>query len=384
MLHIASGDLWAGAEAQVFTLMSWLGKMPDMELASIVMNEGLLAQRLRATGIPVSILDEGKTGSLQIFLRLRGLLRDWQPDVIHTHREKENVLGSLANKFCQNVASVRTVHGGEEHQVAVGWRARRRRVINGIDRWCGRTLQQRVIAVSRDLGERLARDFSPEKVVVIENGVDMETVRSQKGIAEFRTAEPESLHVGIVGRLVNVKRIDLFIETAALLQEKQPQNRWRFHIFGEGPLRPEVERLSANSGLAENVTIHGHRQDIATCIAGLDVLIICSDHEGLPMAALEAAALEVPTVAHAVGGLIDVVPEPLLVVQHDAAGYYDGVLRALRQDARSIMRSFVAERLQGFSAAANAERIRGVYEQVAAEWNSVRQSKRKSRGVDGY
>jgi len=367
VLHIISGDLWAGAEVQAFTLMSHLAKMPDTEVMAVLMNEGTLAQKLRAIDIPVFITDEKTTSTLRILIRLRGVLRRWRPDLIHTHREKENILGSLANRSCRNVPSMRTVHGGAEHGGLVGWRGVRHGIVRRIDRWCGRTLQQRVIAVSSELGQQLAREFPPEKVAVIENGVDIEAVKAAKDIADFRCAEPQLVHIGMVGRLVGVKRVDLFMETAALLRRGQPQRNWRFHIFGEGPLRPELERLAENAALTGRIRFHGQREDIATCIAGLDALVICSDHEGLPMAALEAAVLEVPTVAHAVGGLIDVVPEAFLVTQHDAQGYGDGILRALRQDARAIARNHALERLQRFSAARNAERVRSLYEQVVAE-----------------
>lgn len=369
-LHIVSGDLWAGAEAQAFTLMSHLAGMADTEVGAVLMNDGTLAQKLRATDIPVHVMDETKSGSLQIFFRLRGLLNAWQPQLIHTHREKENILGSLANRSCRNVASVRTVHGGKEHDGAAGWKGARRRIVNGVDRWCGRTMQQRLIAVSGDLGERLACDFPAEKITVIENGVDVEAVKAEKGTAEFRSEEPDCTHVGIVGRLVKVKRVDLFIETAALLRREHPDRRWLFHVFGEGPSRTELQRLSEKLAMDDRMRFHGHRQDIATCIGGLDVLVICSDHEGMPMTALEAVALEVPTVAHAVGGLIDLIPDEFLVASHDARGYRDGILRALCQDARAIVRIHAKDELRKYSAQRNAERVRGLYEEVVAQWNA--------------
>ena len=87
------------------------------------------------------------------------------------------------------------------------------------------------------------------------------------------------------------------------------------------------------------------------------------------MISLEAAALGVPTVAHAVGGLVEVVPEEFLVTQHDARGYTDGILRALREDARAIAVRHAAQMLEQFSAQRNAERVRALYEEVVAESN---------------
>jgi L-malate glycosyltransferase len=369
ILHVASGDLWAGAEVQAFTLMSHLTQIPDTEVAAVLMNEGILADRLRSVGIPLYVFDEREVGPIRISAGLRGVLNDWRPDVIHTHREKENILGSLANRSCRNVPSVRTMHGGKEHSAIAGWRGARRRMVERLDRWCGCRLQQRIIAVTGELAARLRAEFPAANIVVIENGVDVDRVRAEKGTAEFRSAAPDSIHIGIVGRLVEVKRVDLFIQAAALLRRDDPQRSWRFHVFGDGPLRGELEALSERLDMTGGISFHGHRQDIATCIGGLDALVICSDHEGMPMAALEAAALEVPTVAHAVGGLVDIVPEALLVTRHDARGYHDGVLEAVGEECRSIARNRIREVLPRFSAKCNAERVHALYKQVIAECN---------------
>lgn len=367
VLHIASGDLWAGAEVQAFTLISHLARMQDTEVAAVLMNEGTLAERLRFSGVSVYIVNEQRGGFLGNFVRLRATLRRWRPDVIHTHRQKENILGSLANRSYRNVGSVRTIHGGEEHSGAVGWRGARRRAVNVLDRWCGRTLQQRIIAVTHEMGERVTEEFPDGKVAVIENGVDVAEVRAARGEAEFRQNEPDAIHIGIAGRLVEVKRVDLFIESASLLLREQPQLLWRFHVFGEGPARQRLQELSERMRTADRVIFHGHRLDMATCLGGLDALVICSDHEGMPMVALEAAALGVPTVAHAVGGLVDVVPEEFLVGLHDARGYGDGILRSLCEDAPDIVGRHATDVLGKYSAQRNAERIRALYVQVAAE-----------------
>lgn len=367
VLHIASGDLWAGAEVQAFTLISHLARMPDTRVGAVLMNDGLLAEKLRSAAVSVQILDERRVNPLQIMIRLRTLLRNWQPHVIHTHREKENILGSLANRTSVNVVCLRTMHGGEEHATETGRRRIRRSVVTSLDRWCARALQDKVIAVTEELRLRKADELPAEKIVVIENGVDVEAVRAENGVAEFRRTGAGSTHIGIAGRLVKVKRVDLFLEAAALLMCEYPQRGWRFHVFGDGPLRVDLEGLAKRMRIADAVTFHGHRGDIGVCIAGLDGLVICSDHEGMPMIALEAAAVGVPTVAHAVGGLVGVVPDEFLVARHDPVGYRDGILRALREDGRAIVRRHASVTVERFSAQRNAERVRAVYEELVAK-----------------
>lgn len=367
VLHIVSGDLWAGAEVQAFTLISHLARLPQTEVAAVLMNDETLAKKLRSIGIPTYVLDERRTHAFGIFVRLRGLLRNLGSDVLHTHRQKENILGSFANRSCRNVPSVRTVHGASEISGGTGWSGVRHRMVADLDRWCGRTLQQRVIAVTHPLGVQLKEEFQDGKVAVIENGVDAEKVRSEQGVAEYRTMDPDVVHIGIAGRLVEVKRVDLFIETAALLVREHPDRNWRFHIFGDGPMQRTLQSLSNRLGMGDKLTFHGHRQDIATCIGGLDVLVICSDHEGMPMISLEAAALGVRIVGHAVGGLLEVVPKEFLVARHDSCGYGDAILRALGADGHAIAARRAIETLAQFSAQRNAERIRVLYEEVVTE-----------------
>ena len=367
ILHVASGDLWAGAEVQAFTLISHLVKIPETAVSAVLLNDGVLADKLRSSGIAVCVLNEQQIGSLGILLRLKSVIDVWRPDIVHTHRVKENILGSIASRISRNVPSVRTTHGSNERSASSGWRTVGDRVKLRIDQWCGAHLQKKIVAVSNSLGRDLTSRFASQRIVVIENGVDIDAVRSARGTAEFRSANPRAVHVGIVGRLVEVKRVDLFIQTAELLKSSRCKERWRFHIFGDGPLRSKLGELARRLAVSEETTFHGHRRDIATCIGGLDVLVNCSDHEGLPMSVLEAAALGTPCVAHAVGGLVDIVPDEFLVVKQEAAAYRDCVLRALHDDARDIIAKKALSTVTEFSACRNAERTRELYERIVEE-----------------
>jgi glycosyltransferase involved in cell wall biosynthesis len=367
-----SGDLWAGAEAQAFTLLAHLAKMPDAQIAAVLLNEGTLTEKLRETGICVHVLDERNLDAVRLYRRLRVVLRNWNPDIVHTHRVKENIIGSVANRLERRVPCLRTVHGGDERSASRGLRTLRQRGIYELDRWCGRVLQQKIVAVSTELGNRLGREYPPGWVVVVENGVDENRVLSERATAEFRAEAPDALHIGIVGRLVQVKRVDLFLRIASLLTVESFGRPLRFHVFGDGPLRSNLENLARQLRIANRVSFHGHRHDIASCIGGLDALIICSDHEGLPMTALEALVLQIPTVAHAVGGLVDVVPEEFLVQRHDPEGYKNQVMRALGEQGRAIAAANSVRRLPYFTAGRNAERVRALYADMIAAHDGTR------------
>jgi glycosyltransferase involved in cell wall biosynthesis len=361
-LHVISGDLWAGAEAQAFTQLAALHEA-RVTVAAALMNEGELASRLRSRGVPVTVLDENRLPAARILLALRRLMLDWQPDIVHTHRSKENILGSLANRLAGNVPSVRTVHGAGEDR-SRGLRRLARQLQLQVDHWCGRNLQNRVIAVSAELGDRLARDFTQQRVAVIENGIDVSAIRAKVHPVDFRTEASQATHIGIVGRLVPVKRVDLFLESAAQLQKAHPERNWRWHVIGEGPLREALTTLARNLTIESTTTFHGHRDDIVACLAGLDALVICSDHEGLPMVLLEALAVGTPVVAHATGGMVEVLKgmeRGLLVEQHDSAAYAQAINTIVA--ARSTVRSGLAipER---FTAAYNCQSLLELYREL--------------------
>lgn len=361
VLHIMSGDLWAGAEVQSYTLITQLCRTPATVVGAVVLNQGTLSAKLQALGIDVEILDETQMDARRIVCRLRRLIQVWQPDVIHTHRDKENILGAIANVLTRRVPSVRTVHGGEEHRGAGGWRAVRRRAVVGADRWVQWMSGQAIVAVSSDLAATLAKRSPKGRILVIENGVDVESLRARVGLPRRSSAWPDETRIGIVGRLVPIKRVDLFLGMARCLLDAEPTRVWKFEVFGDGPERGQLEALGDRLGIGRYVTFHGHLDDVAKSMSGLDVLVMCSDHEGLPMAALEAAALGVPTVAHAVGGLIDVVPAELQVTRHEPRGYCEAVQRALRSDLRDIAEKHAKRVIERFSAERNAERVIALY-----------------------
>lgn len=365
ILHIISGDLWAGAEVQAFTLLSALKKIPDVDVSAVLMNEGELAKRLREQNIPVTVFSENSMGAFSILIELRRLMSTLKPDVVHTHRIKENILGSIANRTTINAASIRTVHGAPEH-APKGIRNLHKHLLNILNRWTGQKLQDRIVAVSQDLAEKLSQDFHTNQIVTIENGIDIDATRARVRAAAFKTDTPDAIHIGIVGRLVPVKRVDIFLGIAELLKQKHPEKQYLFHIFGDGPLRNALEHLAKQKNIDGITVFHGHTSDIASGLAALDTLVMCSDHEGLPMTLLEALALGVPIVAHAVGGIPNVLAntsDAVLVEQQDPANYANALDTLTNRERTHSMLSNDSI----YSATENAKRFVALYNALSPE-----------------
>ncbi|MES2822441.1 MAG: glycosyltransferase [Pseudomonadota bacterium] len=337
VMHIISGDLWAGAEVQAFTLLSHLHAA--VQLHVIVMNHGELAQRLQGLNIPVTLVLESHHNGLGIIREIVRRIRSFKPDVLHTHRQKENILSSIANCIAMPLTgkytkSLRTSHGAPEF-IPTG----KQRIQVWLDNWTGRHLQHAIIAVSQELASKLVKIFPEKKIHVIRNGVDSASLLAQAREADFRINAPGHQHIAIVGRIEPVKRIDIFLDMASILMKHLAASQaLRFHIIGDGKLRATMERKVQQLGLTEHIYFHGHRQDMASCIKSLDVMVMCSDHEGTPMSALEAMALGTPLVAHDTGGLTDILQDypRLLVANHSPEGYAEQVSKLLLANKISI------------------------------------------------
>lgn len=296
VMHIASGDLWAGAEAQVATLLAALSARGDIEVQAAILNPGELASRLTRAGVPTTVLDERRLPAWRIALALRAQMARFRPTVVHTHRRKENILGAIAAASL-GIPSLRTAHGADEHPVT--WRKTLKWLAQEFDRLVARRVQSRVVAVSDELAVKLRHTLPGAHIEVVDNIIDAEDVLARSAGGSARPQQPP-WRIGIVGRLVPVKRVDLFLAAAHELLRRAP-GQYTFHVIGDGPLQDELQTQARTLGDA--VTFHGFVANPAPLIASLNALLITSDHEGLPTVALEALALQVPVVTRPIGGL---------------------------------------------------------------------------------
>ena len=297
VMHIASGDLWAGAEKQLYTLLVALKNRGDVQLCAVILNPGTLAQRIRQAGIPVLALDESRQSSASLARDIDRFIRAERPDIIHTHRSKENILGGLL-AWRRGIPSLRTQHGDSEH--GDKRLQPRQLVLRLADLGVGRFLQRKVVAVSDPLGQALAQRFTPARVAVIHNGLDC----APDDDPQPRQTLTDPISIGIVGRLAPVKRVDLFLRIARRVRDLPGLPQPRFLVIGDGPLRDELLALRETLGLKDDVAMVGHVDNAEEAIAQLDVLIICSDHEGLPMVSLEAMKHRTLVLTHPIGGLV--------------------------------------------------------------------------------
>jgi glycosyltransferase involved in cell wall biosynthesis len=355
VLHVVSGDLYAGAERIVEELAIAQHAHLQMQVSAAVLNEGRLAENLRQAGVNTHLLDERRMGAAAVLFALRRLVSASRVQVVHTHRFKENVLGALAS--VGRVPSLRTVHGAPEFSRSRGMRDR---VIEALDRFTATRLQSRIVCVSEELRERLRTVYPGQTLTCVVNGIDGARVRAAASIQVPALAG--EIRVGVFARLVPVKRVELAIDVVSRVRARLGTDVV-LHVFGDGPLEASLR------GQAEGragVTFHGNTQQAPAFMRQMHALLMTSSHEGLPVAVLEAMALSVPVVATRTGGIPQVLAEGecgWLAEAQDADGYVHSLAEAVSfTERRAAKIAGALDRAEReFSARRMAEDYLGLY-----------------------
>jgi len=198
-------------------------------------------------------------------------ISELKPCAIHTHGYKAGIYGRIAGTLCKTTLAS-TFHAGEITMGKLGFYC-----------WLDRVsafLADTIYAVSPQIASRL-----PERTRVVNNFVDTSKIPAK--LDNIKASQ-----IAFVGRLSPEKGPDYFISLAQELSELD------FHIYGEGPMENEL-RLST----PENIHFHGQQNSMQSIWPKIELLVMPSRHEGLPMAALEAMAHGIPVIATRVGAL---------------------------------------------------------------------------------
>jgi L-malate glycosyltransferase len=304
--HVSEGGAWAGAEVQVATLLRALSQCPEIDLYAIVLHDGRLARELRRFGITVQVVSEQQKSFPKVISECLAFVRSKNAEILHSHNYKENLI-ALSLSHVGNVTHlVRTEHGHPEPYSAI--RNPKHWCVLTADRLAAKYMGAQIISVSSDLGEYWKKHANPRNVTVLRNAVDLESVCSSFSPEEAKQrlgVSENSFVIGIAARLECIKRHDLFLATAKYLAERIPKST--FIIAGGGRQKESLQRLICEYGLKERVILLGERNDSYDVLRAMDILLICSDHEGIPMVMLEAMALGVTVVSRKVGGIPEVI-----------------------------------------------------------------------------
>jgi len=212
-------------------------------------NNVFLYNQLKRHHINYHVLN-GKFSSLFCYLKNQS-----SPFILHTHGYKAGILGRLICK-CIARPCASTYHAGETGEGKV-------RIYNLLDQFTS------FLSINFAVSQQIAKTVS--NATILDNFVSPK---------EFNYISPsEKIKIGFVGRLSFEKGPDIFLQVA---QQFINNDVFSFHIYGDGPM---MEQLKSKA--PDNVTFHGHKEAKVIWL-NLDVLMITSRQEGLPLVLLEA------------------------------------------------------------------------------------------------
>ncbi|QEG28141.1 Alpha-D-kanosaminyltransferase [Gemmata obscuriglobus] len=301
LVHLTASTFFGGPERQMLglalalpdTVRTTFATFPEGGRGTAFLDE------VRKHGFPAAPL---KTDFPRVFSAVREvteLLRTTACDVLICHGYKAHVLGRLAARRV----------GIPAVAVSRGWTAETRKV--KAYEWIDRRhmpLMDHVICVSEGQAEKVRRwcRVPADRLSVIRNSARLGAFENadpqarERLLGFFPAGGPVSQVVLGAGRFSPEKGFGVLVEAAHAICREHPNAG--VVLFGEGPLRGELERRIAELDLTGRVALPGFRTDLDALIGGADVVVLPSFTEGLPNVALEASAAGVPVVATAVGG----------------------------------------------------------------------------------
>lgn len=265
--------------------------------------------------------------------RLMALMRDYQPDIVHTHMARAGFLGRVAAWRAGVPVIVHTYHG---HVYAGDFNPVSTQVFKMLERFAANR-SDTILVLTQSQRRELAETYHiarQGRMTILPLGLDFEPfMQRARHSGDFRAEfdiPPDAPLIGIVGHIAPVKNLPLFLKMAALVHAQRPAAH--FAVVGDGEDRPQIEALARQLGLADRVVFSGWVDDLPPVYSDLDVLVNSSLSEGTPTPIMEALVAGCPVVAVNVGGVADLLNNGelgTLVPPQDADALAQAVLHVL-------------------------------------------------------
>ena len=313
------------------------GKVDDSEgdMMYLAAENGVEPIVISELGREISTIKDFKS-----FIALFLIMRREKPDIVHTHTAKAGTLGRMA-AICAGVPiKIHTFHG---HVFDGYFSPMKARVFLAIEKFLA-IFTDRVITVSALVRDEIVNKLKvvkASKCVVVPLGFELNRfLQCENHKGAFRrelNIGPNTLLIGIVGRLVPIKNHKMFLDAVKNISHKNTNLGVKFVIIGDGECAFSLKKYSQEQGIENDVIFTGWKKDLASVYADLDVVALTSLNEGTPVSLIEAMACAKPVIATDVGGVKDIVIDGengFLVKSNDIEGFSDKLIDLLSDKAK--------------------------------------------------
>lgn len=358
-LHIDTARSWRGGQNQV--LLTVMGLRQRGHRAVLVAHpEGELARRA-SQGHDLVTLAPAHEVDFAAAFRLSRVIREYAPEVLHAHDPHAVSMAAMA---------LSTLPAAKAPALVIARRVDFHLKRNAFSRWKYKQVDA-AICSSEAIRRMVVEDgVDEDRAFTVHEGVNVEAIASQPAADVHKALwlPAGAPVVGNIAALVAHKGQKHLVEAAPAIVRARPDAQ--ILIFGEGDLRPALQRQIKSLGLDHHVKLVGFRPDILSLLGGLDIFVMSSLTEGLGTSILDAMAASRPVVATTAGGIPETVVDGvtgLLVPPGHAAPLADAIITLLNDPPRraAMGAAGLARVREHFTVDRMVERTLAVYERVA-------------------
>ncbi|MCQ2507644.1 MAG: glycosyltransferase [Dorea sp.] len=351
IMQIIPRFLMGGAEIMCENLSVALHELGH-EVIVVSLNDypSPITDRLEEAGLAVHYLHKKKGPDPFVLNRLRKLIKDEQPDVIHSHINSVPY-AILAGKF-NKVPHIHTIHS-----IAKGDNVK---AVRKIIHWGIRHKLLKPVALGDVTRDSIAEEYQMAKdtIPIIGNGINLSRC-IPKDSYDFSA----SFHIVHIGRFEEVKNHQGIVNGFAAFRKEHPDSR--LTLVGDGSLRSEVENQIQGLHLEDAITLTGEQKNVFGYLHEADVFLLASFYEGLPMTLIEAMGTGLPLIVTNRGGIKDTLKdqEDAILIDPEAEAITKALTRIYESpDLRKKLGEKAKEHSKAFSSLVMAEKYLALYE----------------------
>lgn len=246
---------------------------------------------------------------IKSIFEIKKILKQIRPDIVYLHSSKAGAIGRIALLFSKKVKILYNAHGWY-FNAKIG---RKKKRIFAIVEKILAFKTDKIINISEDeynsaINYKIAK---PEKMCIIENGIDFNKFKHSKQYREETrrkyNIDAEQILIGVVGRLTEQKDPMTSIKAFKIVHEKNKNTKFMF--IGSGELEKEMLEYARQNHLESDIIITGWVTDVEKYIPALDIAILPSKWEGFGLALVEYMACDKPIIASNVGAISDIIKD---------------------------------------------------------------------------